>query len=87
MSRSRVHRSHPPLSWWSRTARGLLPAAALVVAAGGLVGPVGGASAAVPTAGTCVLTASASATASATVSAQAMCGTTPIHTTLGVRWQ
>jgi hypothetical protein len=94
MARSRVHRSRRPLSWWSRTAHGLLPAAVLVVAAGGLIGPVAGASAATAaTAGSsCVsLTTSASVSASVSVSttasAQAICGTTPIHTNLGVRWQ
>lgn len=86
MSRSRVPRPHPPQSWWSRTAHGLLPAAALVVAAAGLVGPVAGASAAtVPAPGiSCVsLTTSTSTTASTQVN----CSTTPIRTNLGVRWQ
>ena len=86
MFRSRVHRSHSSQSWWSRTAHGLLPAAALVVAAAGLFGPVAGASAAtVPADGiSCVsLTASTSTTAST----QIICGKTPIRTNLGVRWQ
>jgi hypothetical protein len=82
MSRSRVQRWRPALSWRSSTGRGLLTGAAVVLALSGLVGPAGAASVATLSATGVNCTVYAAAGNSAVISA-----CTPARTSLGVRWQ
>jgi hypothetical protein len=86
MSRNRVQQSRSALSWRS-TARGLLAGAALVLAVGGLVGPVGSASAATASSTDVTCPVSSTSSTSTSTSTSALFACSPVRTSLGVRWQ